>query len=258
MLVQMPRGSSDQPKKSTEEGGTFEAALRRDLASAPVISYETVLGRWQKRAFDIVLTVLSAPIWAPTLLLAAGWAKLRHRGRVFTSEERVGYGGVHFNVFGLRMTPQTAVIEQLRPVDDQTALIAAAPQAERTSAKWRRMIEALPRLLNVLRGEMSLVGPTPLTREELNAVTAGKRHYLSARPGVVCISGMLEADQEASQYKLYALNWSLGADALILWDGLKSLRDRGELWQPSFVVNGGKPSPESKRAALRRRSTSAS
>jgi exopolysaccharide production protein ExoY len=258
MLVQMPRGSSDQPKKSTEEGGTFEAALRRDLASAPVISYDSTLGGWQKRAFDVFVTVFTAPVWAPLLLIAAAYAKLRHRGRVFHADERVGYGGYHFEQFGLWLRPPTASIEPLRPTGEEAPLAAAAPTAEGAGAKWRRLIEALPRLLNVLRGDMSLVGPTPLTHEELSVVTSGKRHYLSARPGVICISGMLDADQEHSQYRLYSLNWSLGADTLILWDALKSLRDRGELWQPNFKIKASQPSVESKRAALRRRSTGAS
>ena len=84
MLIQMPRGPSDQPgPNSAEARNAFEAALRRDLASAPVVSYDAVLGGWGKRAADIAIVLLTTPLWAPLLGIAAGISKLRHSAPVF-------------------------------------------------------------------------------------------------------------------------------------------------------------------------------
>lgn len=232
MLIQMPRGSKDPAgTQKAEECTSFEAALRRDLASAPVISYETVIGGTAKRVIDVGLTALSAPLWAPLMLGAAAWAKIRHPAQVFQAHERIGYGGAAFKCFSLRVEPPTAVIERL-PVaaqPDEPANDWAAHQGERPQTGWRRAIERLPQLVNVLRGEMSLVGPSPLARDALEPLKTAKRHYLSARPGVVGISAIADADEEeASQYKLYGLSWSVMTDTLIMIDALRSLLRRGE------------------------------
>ncbi len=234
MLIQMPRGSKDQAgTQNAEECTAFEAALRRDLASAPVISYETVIGGAAKRVIDVGLTVLSAPFWAPLMLGAAAWSKARHPSRVFQAQERIGYGGAAFQCLSLRLEPPTAVIERLpiaaQPDQPANDWAAVAGPAEEPQTKWRRAIERLPRLINVLRGEMSLVGPAPLAREELEPLKTAKRHYLSARPGLMGISAIADAnEEEASQYKLYGLSWSVMTDSLIMLDALRSLLRRGE------------------------------
>ena len=239
MLIQMPRGSSDQPgTQNAEECNAFEAALRRDLASAPMISYETVLGGAAKRAIDLTLTILSAPIWLTVLGGAALWSKVRHPEPVLLTHECVGYGGAVFKCYALRIEQPSAGVETLHPSSEAPAndLSAIASNAEDRRAKWRRAFERLPRLFNVLRGEMSLVGPSPLGREDLEPLKTAKRHYLSMRPGVVGISAIVEADEEeASQYKIYALSWSATTDMLILSDALRSLRNRGELWRPTRI-----------------------
>lgn len=239
MLVQMPRGSSDQQgSQNAEECSPFEAALRRDLASAPVISYDPTLGGWTKRAADLMITVLAAPVWLPLLIGAAAWSKIRHPGPVLQAQDLVGYGGRHFRCFTLRMAAPSAVIEPLRRPNEADEAHAEdwsmiAERAEDRRTKWRRTLERLPQLFNVLMGDMALVGPSPLTREQLAPLRTAKRYYLSARPGVVGVSGVADAeDEDASQYKIYALGWSHATDGLLLGDALRSLLDRGELWKP--------------------------
>ena len=256
MLVQLPRGSSRAPKASPDgECSAFEAALRRDLASAPVISYDPVLGGWSKRAIDLALTVISAPVWAPAMLIAALWAKARHPAPVFLTEERIGYGGQVFACHRLRVTPPSATIERLHPQAGDVAPAndwgQIASRAETWEAKWRRLFERLPQLLNVLRGEMSLVGPAPLSAEELDPLKTSKRYYLSARPGVIGIASIADADAEdPGHYKIYALSWSLTADFLILWDALRGLRQKGELWKPSFKLKRGAVKTVRRRTAV--------
>ncbi|MGD9979766.1 MAG: sugar transferase [Hyphomonadaceae bacterium] len=253
MLIQLPSGSPDQPgPQNAEHSTTFEAGLRRDLASAPIVSYDVMLGGAGKRAADLALVIASSPIWLIVLLLAAVWLKLRNSAPVFLSDERVGYGGRSFKCFSLRVPPPTT-----RPHDGEAALPAndlsavASEHVETRRAKWRRALERLPRLFNVIRGDMALVGPAPLTREQLEPMKSARRYYLSSRPGVVGVSTLIGAD-DPSQYKIYAMSWAYSTDALILWDALRSLRDRGELWRPSFTR--GKPGQSTSGVVVRRRS----
>ncbi|MGE0740471.1 MAG: sugar transferase [Hyphomonadaceae bacterium] len=251
--MELPRAPGDKqaPQKS-EAANQFEAALRRDLAAAPVVAYEAVLGGWSKRALDLALVIFSAPIWTLALGAAALIAKLRHPSAVFVAHERIGYGGRAFKAFSLRVSPPSAVIARLHkaepiPANDLTAI---AQEAEEAGAKWTRALARLPQLLNVLRGEMALVGPLPLTRDELAEVKSGRRYYLSARPGVVGVAAVADSDDEtSSQYKMYALSWSHLTDALLLWEGLRSLRTRGELWRPGVKVLGRRTAQVRQRVA---------
>jgi len=261
MLIQMPRGSADQQgSQNAEASNAFEEALRRDLASAPVVSYDAVLGGWSKRALDFTWTFLSAPIWIAVMLVAALVAKIRHSAPVFQSVERIGYGGRVFKCFQLRIDPPSATIERLRVAGEPDAAPAndwslIAVQAEGPRAKWRRALERLPQLFNVLAGDMALVGPSPLSRDGLEPLKTAKRYYLSARPGVIGISAIVDADEEeAGQYKIYALAWSLSTDALIMWDALRS--ERGALWKPSFkIANARAKAAAGERVVVRRRSS---
>jgi lipopolysaccharide/colanic/teichoic acid biosynthesis glycosyltransferase len=217
MLCQLPDTGKTNDQPTSPDGDAFQVGLRRDLASAPVVLYEPVLGGWRKRAFDLVLTSVAAPIWLPLIALSALWAKAQRRVLGFGAEPRVGYGGRVFAMYGMRLARPTAKIEALRAGH-------YAPPVPRTPP-WLRPLEQLPRLINVIKGEMSLVGPTPLSQEQLQSGAGSRRYYLSARPGVVGVGALAAAgDGEGAANKAYALSWSLAADVLILWE---ALRDRG-------------------------------
>jgi len=263
MLIQMPRGTTNQPRaQNAEDCNSFEAALRRDLASAPVVSYDPVLGGLEKRAVDLLLTLVTAPIWLPVMLIAALWSKLRHPAPVFQARERIGYGGRVFKAFSLRLDPPSAKIERLHAPGDAPPvandLYAIASNAEAPRSKWRRVFERLPGLFNVLAGDMALVGPSPLSRDELEPLKTAKRYYLSARPGLIGINAVADADtEEAGQYKIYALSWSLLTDGLLIWEALRSLRDRGELWKPDFKSARARAAARGEKVVVRRRSPGA-
>jgi exopolysaccharide production protein ExoY len=246
MLIQLPSGSSDQPgpQNADQTNTTFEAGLRRDLASSPIVSYDAMLGGPGKRAVDLTLAVISAPLWAPVMLIAAGISKLRDRAPVFQAHERIGYGGHAYNCFSLRISP-TAANEGVANDD------ADKPKSRRI--RWRNALERLPQLLNVIRGEMALVGPSPLSREQLEPMKSARRYYLSARPGVVGTSTVIGGSGDPSQYKIYAMSWAITTDLLIFWDGVRSLFDgREELWKPSFTT--AKPGQSTSGIVVRRRS----
>lgn len=213
MLVKMPRGPAGESRSSAgEEGDPFEVALRRDLASTPVISYESTIGGWSKRAFDLVVTLLTAPLWLTALLFAWLAARQRHNSSAIVADERIGYGGRVYNCYRLRLDRPVADIVVLHP---GPAANESAPTPRPT--RLRRVLERLPQLFNVLRGDMSLVGPAPLTRAEVEPLKTAKRYYLSARPGVVGVSGLVgESEESAGQYKVYSLCWSLPTDMNLL------------------------------------------
>jgi lipopolysaccharide/colanic/teichoic acid biosynthesis glycosyltransferase len=203
MLIEMPRKPSARPGASEAlDQDRFEAGLRRDLSGAALVSYNPATGGLIKRAFDLLALAFFAPVWAP--LLALHWWQAKRRGTpAFVAREVVGYGARVFRCFGAD-----------RAVDsDDTA------RAKR-QALWAR----LPELWSVLKGDMSLVGPLPLTPEDVASLRTGLRHYLSMRPGMFSIAAIADAESEDQvHYKAYAMSWSLLADAMILWQELSGL-----------------------------------
>ncbi len=67
MLIQLPSGSSEPqgPQNADQTSTTFEAGLRRDLASSPIVSYDAMLGGVSKRAVDLTVALITAPAWLP-------------------------------------------------------------------------------------------------------------------------------------------------------------------------------------------------
>lgn len=250
MLIQLPGGSPDQPgpQNTDQTNTTFEAGLRRDLASSPIVSYDSMLGGPGKRMVDLTIALISAPLWLPLMLVTAGVAKLRDRAPVFLTQERIGYGGRSYQCYSLRISP-TLTKEQ---AEEAIANDAAAKAGSRR-IRWSNALERLPQLFNVIRGDMALVGPSPLSREQLEPMKSARRYYLSARPGIVGISTIIGDSGDPSQYKIYAMSWAITTDLLIFWDGLRSLFDgREELWRPSFTR--GKPGQSTSGIVVRRRS----
>jgi lipopolysaccharide/colanic/teichoic acid biosynthesis glycosyltransferase len=249
MLIQLPSGSPDQPgpQKADQPNTTFEAGLRRDLASAPIVSYDSMLGGWSKRALELTLTLLAAPLWLPVLLIIAAWMKARHRAPALTARECIGYGGRSFKCYSLRLASQ--LVDQ---VANDVNAGETRPPAQHT--KLASALERLPQLFNVVLGDMALVGPRPLSREQLEPMRSARRYYLSARPGVVGVSTIIGGGDDPSQYKIYAMSWAVLTDALIFWDAFRSLSDRDDLWKPSFTR--ATPGQSTSGVVVRRRSSS--
>lgn len=204
MLIQLPSGSNQPGPQNAEENMDFESALRRDLASAPIVSYDDVLGGWQKRIADFAIALVLAPLWAIVMLGAAAWLKVSGKKPVIVGEERIGYGGRPYRCMRFNLAPAR---------DVETANDAQARSAQ--------FIERLPQFIHVLAGDMAIVGPAPLSHDQLEPLKSARRYYLSARPGVVGLGGLMEhGHEEAAAYKRYAMSWALTTDALILWDAL--------------------------------------
>lgn len=219
MLIQMPRGpSGQQGPQNADDCSAFEAALRRDLAGAPLISYDAAIGGWLKRCADLCLVALAAPIAGLAVLIALAWAKSRSVDQVFLQRTCVGYGGRLFDVRTMRLARASATVMHLHEPTQAKDANFSAPSV------WRIVVERLPTLINVASGEMSLVGPAPLTEQEVERLLGAKRHYLSARPGLVAVSSLVETKVDPSaQYKAYALSWSIPLDLSLLWSATQRL-----------------------------------
>ena len=193
-----------------------------------------------KRLFDLVVTILCAPVFLPVIVLVAIAIKLDSPGPVFFVQERVGLRKHLFPMYKFRSMFENAEemlkeIEHLNEAEGPIFKIANDPRVTRVGRFIRKTsLDELPQLFNVLRGEMSLVGPRPMSIRDVELFDRGiQRKRFSVKPGITClwqISGRsnlpfdkwLELDLE------YIENWSFWLDIKILIKTIPAvLRSRG-------------------------------
>ena len=158
----------------------------------PAAQFPMRIPAW-KRALDLALIALTYPIWLPLMLLAMAAIKISSPGPIFYRQERVGFRGRPFMIFkfrSMKVHARTSWHELhferlMRDEAPMTKLDAGDPRIIR----WGRVMRAtgldeLPQIFNVLRGEMSLVGPRPCTRLEFEKYEAWQRERVTAPPGL--------------------------------------------------------------------------
>lgn len=132
-----------------------------------------------KRLFDIVASGLGLIVLSPVFLLLAVWIKLDSKGPVFYRQVRVGYKNRDFRIFKFRSMRQGA---------DKGSLVTIGkrdPRVTNSGYFIRRLkLDELPQLINVLTGDMSLVGPRPEVRHYVDYWTPEQMHVLDVRPGI--------------------------------------------------------------------------
>jgi lipopolysaccharide/colanic/teichoic acid biosynthesis glycosyltransferase len=132
------------------------------------------------RALDLLLAAVGLVIAAPLLAVVAIAIKLDSRGPVLYRARRVGRGGAEFDLYKLR-TMHTGN----DPVGVGTPVLAGDPRVTRVGGLLRRFsLDELPNLINVVRGEMSIVGPRPTLRAQVDAYTPHQRRRLDVKPGL--------------------------------------------------------------------------
>ena len=133
----------------------------------------------RKRAFDLVVSALGLIVLSPLLLVLALLIKLGSRGGVFYRGLRAGRFGKPFRIFKFR----TMVLNADKIGGPSTS--ADDPRVTRIGAFLRRYkMDELPQLLNVVKGDMSLVGPRPEVLEEVRLYNDQEKHLLDVRPGI--------------------------------------------------------------------------
>jgi exopolysaccharide biosynthesis polyprenyl glycosylphosphotransferase len=188
-------------------------------------------GGFLKRSFDLVITMLMLVVAAPVMLSIALAIKVGDGGPVFFRQERSGRHGERFTMTKFRsMVPhaESRLAEFLEHSDvDVLFKLRADPRITRVG-RWLRKfsLDELPQLFDVLRGDMSLVGPRPPLPREVEQYPADMHRRLLVRPGLTGlwqVSGRSDLSfDEAIRMDLYYVdNWSITGDVLIM---LKTIR----------------------------------
>ena len=131
------------------------------------------------RFFDFILSLVGLVVLAPIFIVLAIWIKIDSKGHVFYKKVRVGQNGIDFGLFKFR----SMVVDA-----DKKGLITVGgrdPRITRSGYFIRKYkLDELPQLINVLVGDMSLVGPRPEVRKYVDLYTDEQQKVLSVKPGI--------------------------------------------------------------------------
>jgi exopolysaccharide production protein ExoY len=189
------------------------------------------LGGAFKRGFDIVSALAGLLLLSPLFLMLAMLVKFSDGGRVFYGHPRVGRNGNHFRCLKFRTMVQNGddVLAQhfaRNPQDREewnaTRKLQNDPRVTRVGMVLRKLsLDELPQILNILRGDMSLVGPRPVVEDELELYGPAADYYLMSRPGLTGlwqVSGRNDVSYgtRVAFDRHYVENWSFVFDLKIL------------------------------------------
>ena len=209
----------------------------RDLAKSSSLEFPHVaadlppLGGVAKRGFDIVGAGLGIIALSPLFLLIALLVKVSDGGSVFYGHRRIGRGGRIFQCLKFRTMVRDgdAVLAahirddpQARAEWEATRKLKDDPRVTRVGSVLRKLsLDELPQIINILLGDMSIVGPRPVVRDELEYYGKAVVFYLKSRPGLTGlwqVSGRNDVsyDSRVAFDRHYVENWSLAEDIRII------------------------------------------
>lgn len=132
------------------------------------------------RSLDIVVASAALLVLSPLLALAALLIKLESRGAVFYRQRRVGRGGRPFEMWKLR-----TMVPGAETMGAGLYVLEGDSRITRVGRRLRRFsLDELPNLVNVVRGEMAIVGPRPTVQEQVDRYTERQRRRLEVKPGI--------------------------------------------------------------------------
>jgi Undecaprenyl-phosphate galactose phosphotransferase WbaP len=184
-----------------------------------------------KRILDLALVIVLVVVALPLLFLISLLVWLDSPGKVFYTHKRVGIGGRDIKVWKFRtMVPNAEQVlneylnshPELRSEWEATHKLKDDPRVTRIGRILRKLsLDELPQIWNVLKGEMSLVGPRPIVTEEIKRYGQGYKLYQRVRPGLTGlwqVSGRNDVSYETRVRfdKYYVRNWSIWLDIYIL------------------------------------------
>jgi exopolysaccharide biosynthesis polyprenyl glycosylphosphotransferase len=183
--------------------------------------------RVAKRVLDLTLSVVGLIVISPILLIVAILIKSFDRGSVLYTQKRIGQNNKEFDVYKFRTMYEGSHEHraQVMAETNKDPRLAKDPQDPRITKPGlflrRWSIDEIPQIINVLKGEMSLVGPRPPLAEEVNQYEKSETRRLLVKPGLTGlwqVSGRSELDwEDAVRLDLYYVeNWSLTLDILII------------------------------------------
>jgi len=200
--------------------------------STPQASWELLCKGVVDRVGALVLLLISLPLW----LVAVIGIRFASRGPVFFKQERAGHYGKPFVMWKFRTMDTSAEARRLElearnEMDGPVFKITDDPRVF-SFGRWlrRTSIDELPQLINVLRGEMSLVGPRPLPVYEIQRIEKhAQRRRLSVKPGLTCLwqvtgrNGIKNFEEWVALDLKYIDNWSFWLDLKILLQTLPAV-----------------------------------
>lgn len=145
-----------------------------------------------KRIIDIIGSIIGIVLVSPVLLVTAVLIKLESKGRIFFSQTRVGLHGKEFKIYKFRSMVDGAEalkksIEHKNEMSGPMFKVRGDPRITKIGRFIRKTsIDELPQLINVLKGEMSLVGPRPSIPSEVEKFEAWMLKRLEVKPGLTC------------------------------------------------------------------------
>ena len=209
----------------------------RPVAGLPLVHVEKPqyhgAKKFQKRAFDVCFSGLALLCGLPILLLIALGVKLTSRGPVFYRQERIGIDGEPFEIFKFRtmVVGAHSMISQLAAHNECKGGVLFKMKNDPRVTFFGRFLrkyslDELPQFFNVLRGDMSVVGPRPPLETEVARYDDDTMRRLLVRPGITGlwqVSGRSDLDwEDAVRLDLfYVENWSMMADLLIAFKTLR-------------------------------------
>jgi exopolysaccharide biosynthesis polyprenyl glycosylphosphotransferase len=186
-------------------------------------------GAWPKLVFDRAVAFILLMFFSPILIVTALAVRFSGPGPVFYRQERIGLRGETFHINKFRSMRIGADAHLAQLLDEQGTSdrplfkVANDPRITRVGRFIRRYsIDELPQLFNVLKGDMSLVGPRPQRQAEVDLYDDIAHRRLAVRPGMTGlwqVSGRSDLTWEESIHldTSYVENWSMTADLMILW-----------------------------------------
>ena len=180
-----------------------------------------------KRTVDVILSILSLVVLSPLFLFLALLVKLTSKGPVLFRQIRCGLGGRQFVLLKFRSMVVDAdeLLADLSALNEAEAPLFKMRNDPRCTklGRWMRMfsMDELPQLWNILRGDMSLVGPRPPLPQEVEQYQPWQRRRLRMRPGLTCLWALegrsqLRFERLTRLDLLYIDNWSVWLDLKIL------------------------------------------
>jgi lipopolysaccharide/colanic/teichoic acid biosynthesis glycosyltransferase len=227
----------DGQRDGTESAQHLAKDASREAYNPPAIEHKCWYG---KRAFDVVGAIAIAAVFSPVVLVIFASLMVTGGSPVF-GHQRIGKNGKRFICYKFRtMVPDAEealdrLIRQdseLRAEWVQHHKLKVDPRVTRLGAILRRTsLDELPQLWNVIRGDMSLVGPRPIVEEEIFRYGRAFRHYLALRPGITGlwqVTGRNDVDyvRRVALDRMYAMRSCAGLDVRILFRTLLVVIER--------------------------------
>ena len=198
---------------------------------SPVIAGAPPVGGISKRSFDILAALAALILLSPIFVLIMALVKYTDGGTVFYGHRRIGYNGSTFRCLKFRTMAENgdAILQQHLDENPEafeewraTRKLQDDPRVTVLGTVLRKLsLDELPQLINILKGEMSIVGPRPVVEVELELYEASAVYYLRSRPGLTGlwqVSGRNDVSYAAriAFDTHYVRNWSLIRDFVIV------------------------------------------